>query len=282
MTRYVHGFAASILAGFALSSCATPPPPVSAPPPPLPLSLELRDVRVAPDGPRSVSVSFTLAASNPGAEAAKLEEFGWSLSLAGERIDAAALPGLSRLEGGASAAIPVKVSAAVPAAAGAEADYAIRASAERAAADGRTLASSAEAGGRVAVVREPVFSVRSIKIKKAELINTRFEVVLRVENPNAVPLRLLSLEYELFGDRRLWTDGSAAEAFTVPAKGAVDGKLSLTMNFIDMKRELLDQVIRLQVVDYRFRGKARIATELPGFPDFTMPYDLTGRTSVVE
>ena len=229
-----------------------------------------------------MSVSFTLAAANPGAGLAELESLGWSLFFVEEQVSSAVIPQVALLEGGASTELPVAVEVAVPASAGTEIDFTIRAAAARVAAGGPPIASSVEIRGRVPVIREPIFSVMSIKIKKAELINTKFEVVLRVENPNAVPLSLISLAYELFGDRRLWIDGSTGETIRVPANGSVDRKLSLAMNFINMKRDLLDQVIRLRVVDYHFKGNARIATEFPDFPEFSMPYDLTGQASVVE
>ena len=44
---------------------------------------------------------------------------------------------------------------------------------------------------------EPVFSIASIAILQAELVNTRFKVRLRIDNPNSVPLELSSFNYEL-------------------------------------------------------------------------------------
>ena len=114
------------------------------------------------------------------------------------------------------------------------------------------------------LVREPVFSVSSIKILQAELVNTRLKVKLRIENPNPFPVTLSSFEYELYGEGLFWADGTEKNVFTVPASGFAEKDLFLVMNFIDMKRDLLDKVIAMEMVAYRFAGTVKInAGDLP-------------------
>lgn len=269
-----------------LVSCASPPPvhapPLVQEPPPEPLVLAVRDLRAAPRGLKTAAVSFVIDVANPGAFPAEWERLGWTFSIDGAVLEEGSVLGGGPIGPGGMESREVLLDAAIPEAASGYATFSVSASAARRVPGGAPLVSSAEASLRFPVIREPRFSVRSIKIKKAELINTKFEVVLRAENPNAVPLRLNRIEYELFGERRLWTDGIVAETIPVPAGGMVDKKLTLQMNFINMKRDLLDQVIKLQVVDYRFKGIAGIGTDLPEYPSFSVPYDLQGRTSVTE
>lgn len=140
----------------------------------------------------------------------------------------------------------------------------------------------ASAEGSFLLVAEPELSIVSIKVKRAELINTRLVAALRVENPNAFPVTFLSLSYELYGAGRFWADGDVAQPVTVPAEGSAEIELKMVMNFINMKRDLLDQVIRSESVDYRWTGTASVVTPLDAAPRFDMDFDRTGRAEVVE
>ncbi|HCM25682.1 MAG TPA: hypothetical protein DIC34_03910 [Treponema sp.] len=141
---------------------------------------------------------------------------------------------------------------------------------------------AASAGGRFPVIREPTFSIVAIKMKRAELINTRLKVELRVNNPNAFPVGFESMSYELFGEGRSWSDGVAEQLVVVAPGGAASAELSMTMNFIDMNRALLDQFIRLEEVRYRLKGEIVVGTGLEFLPEFRMKFDKSGTSAVTE
>lgn len=304
------GAISALLCVVLLSCVAVPPvaeppapPPESAPPAELPLRVDLDAVRVLHEGIRGVRIEFDVAVDDPAGGSFRLAALVYELRI-GDRVvasmaeDAASLDAAGTANDGPNAAgyrarrcFSVDLSGTDPQVGGdaggtgvatGVAEFMLVAHADRATRDGGMLRTTATAEGAFPVVRAPSFSILSIKIKRAELINTKLEVLLRVDNPNAVPLDLAELVYELFGGGRLWTDGVLTEAIPVPAAAAVERKLLLSMNFINMKRGLLDQVIDLAVIDYRFRGTARILTPVDGLPDFVMPYDLRGRTPVVE
>lgn len=127
----------------------------------------------------------------------------------------------------------------------------------------------------------PVLTVKRILIVKDELINTKLQLDIGVENPNAFPLSFTELEYRLYGERRYWASGSIADSFLVPALGATDASLFLTMNFGDMNRSLLDQIIKLASVAYRLEGMGKIGTGLDFLPEFALPFELSGKTVVI-
>jgi hypothetical protein len=54
------------------------------------------------------------------------------------------------------------------------------------------------------------------------------------------------------------------------------------MNFINMSRDLLNQVAALRDINYRFAGEAAVSTGIGYFPQFTMKYDLSGYSKVAE
>lgn len=131
-------------------------------------------------------------------------------------------------------------------------------------------------------IQPPVFKITSIAILKAELINTRFRVGLRIENPNPFPVELSAFSYALYGNGLLWADGTEKNVLSVAAESSLEGNLFLLMNFINMKRDLLDQIIALEDVYYRFKGEARVGTSADGFPMIKSSFDLSGYSQVLE
>ena len=131
-------------------------------------------------------------------------------------------------------------------------------------------------------IQAPVFSINAIAILKAELVNTRFRVNLKIDNPNPFSVDLSAFSYELYGNGRLWADGTEKNIIRVPGKSSVRGDLYLIMNFINMKRDLLDQVIDLIDVNYRFEGEAQVSTEVEYLPKFTTEFSLSGYSEVLE
>lgn len=138
------------------------------------------------------------------------------------------------------------------------------------------------AGFSFSRIREPRFSLVSIAIMQAELINTRFRVKVRIENPNPFPLTFSSFSYELYGHGRFWAGGSESDIYTIPENGEAEEDLFLLMNFINMQRGLLDQIIAMRSVRYRFTGKAEIGTGMEYLPSFTAAFDIEGDSEVVK
>jgi LEA14-like dessication related protein len=131
-------------------------------------------------------------------------------------------------------------------------------------------------------ILEPEFSISSIAILQAELINTRFKVRLRVDNPNSVPLELSAFAYELYGAGRYWAEGRESGSLEIPPEGRAEKDLFLLMNFTNMKRDVLDQIIALKAVAYRFSGEATVRARGAGegLPPFVMRFDRSGESPV--
>jgi LEA14-like dessication related protein len=130
-------------------------------------------------------------------------------------------------------------------------------------------------------VREPVFEITSIAVMQAELINTRFKVTVRIGNPNPFPVSLSSFNFELYGSGRLWAEGTEKDSITVAADSFAEKELFLKMNFIDMRRDLLDRVITMQNIQYRFTGTVQITTALDSLPAYTGSFNLEGESEVI-
>jgi LEA14-like dessication related protein len=129
-------------------------------------------------------------------------------------------------------------------------------------------------------ILEPVLSISSIAILQAELINTRLRVRLRIDNPNNFSLELSAFNYELHGAGRYWAEGREADPLEIPPEGYAEKDLFLLMNFMNMKREVLDQVIALKTVECRFFGNAVVGAADERLPRFVMGFDISGESPV--
>jgi LEA14-like dessication related protein len=290
--------------GFLLS-CRTPKPiPELPPPPPAPEqspraslffdTLEGQDIR-------HITLYFHLEAENPRAAAARMVLGDWKVLMNGLDVRAGAVLTAGKgeesfpLSGASAEAPPIPVKLELDLSHPVFADFAgpgyagLKENQVRLAlypdfiyGAASTVPVRAEADAVFPQIREPVFTITAITVQKAELINTRFKVSLRVDNPNFFPVELSSLDYELYGDGRFWAGGKEQEILLVAPGNSAETSLSFVMNFINMRRELLDQVIALKEVNYRFTGEALVTTGISYLPQFLTRFDRSGLSEVVE
>jgi LEA14-like dessication related protein len=127
---------------------------------------------------------------------------------------------------------------------------------------------------------EPKFEVVSIYIIQADLVVTEFEAVIKIDNPNNFAIDLLSIKYELYGNNLLWADGVANDVLNIPAKSSGKTHFRFTMNFINTNRKLLDDVIAMRRINYRFRGQAEIKFNTPRAFVSNVKFDSFGLSDV--
>jgi LEA14-like dessication related protein len=131
-------------------------------------------------------------------------------------------------------------------------------------------------------IKEPGFTITSITILQADLINTRMELSLKINNPNVFPITLVSFRYELYGDGNFWTSGVEKDMAVVPAQSSSETSFEFEMNFIGMKRRLLDNIIAMKEVRYRIAGDMELGTALSGAPHFRIKFDYSGNSAVLK
>jgi LEA14-like dessication related protein len=129
-------------------------------------------------------------------------------------------------------------------------------------------------------VIKPEFKVVSIFIVQADIVVTEFEAVINIDNPNDFPMELASITYELFGNGRFWTGGNVRDVMQIPANSSKEARFVFSMNFIDMSRTLLDDVIAMRQVNYRFRGNAEVRPVIPGGYVLNAAFDCSGYSNV--
>jgi LEA14-like dessication related protein len=127
---------------------------------------------------------------------------------------------------------------------------------------------------------EPELIITSITILQADLINTRLKLNFKMVNPNTVPLTLSNFRYDLYGDGTFWATGTEKKLAVVPAESSAEVIVNLEMNFINMKRQLLDDIIAMRSVRYRVVGSVEVGTDVPGIPFSRMNFDFSGNSAV--
>lgn len=265
------------------NSCKTPPaPPEPELPPPPPLetprySLNFEQARAL--SPRRVSLHYTLEAENPPAKALGMNIRGWKLFLNGEEWGLSGGKETALETGTAGGTVLLSLAVDLPEEGGNFGEYRSELELSLAAPEGE-ISLKAEAG--FPRIQAPEFTITSIAIIKAELVNTRFRVDLTIDNPNVFPVTLSSFSYELYGRGRFWAKGRERDVLAVPARGQAEARLFLEMNFTNMRRELLDEVIALGTVPYRFTGEALVDTGLLLLPTFTANFDRQGASTVIK
>jgi hypothetical protein len=95
-------------------------------------------------------------------------------------------------------------------------------------------------------------------------------------------VNLLSLGYDLYGGGTLWTSGKGKCLLEIPARSSANTDLRFSMNFINMKRNLLDDIIAMRQVAYRFSGEAEVETGIEWLPSFQMAFERSGRSEVLK
>jgi len=127
---------------------------------------------------------------------------------------------------------------------------------------------------------EPEFEVTSIYVIQADLVVTEFEAVLKVDNPNDFACVLSSIKYELYGNNLRWAEGVVNDILNIPAKSSCETKFRFSMNFMNTNRRLLDDVIAMRQISYRFKGHADIRFDIPKTPDYVVKFDCSGLSDV--
>jgi hypothetical protein len=262
-------------------SCATKPVPVTPPEPLTRVTITMKEVATRGLDIDSLRITAGVLVSNDGETDVTLAGLGWVTRSGPLVLSEQAHATDKSLKPGQSAVFDLESDIDAPAGDSPWIDLRLESTLSFRDTRGRPGTASASFDTRFPRIMPPVLEIRSIRILKDELINTKLGVDLSVHNPNVFPLSFASLEYRLYSEGQYWAGDTLAKKFEVPAGQSAEAGLYMTMNFTDMDRRLLDRVIRLAAVSYRLGGMALIDTGLDFLPRFELPFDLSGRTEVL-
>jgi LEA14-like dessication related protein len=132
------------------------------------------------------------------------------------------------------------------------------------------------------VIADPEFEILSIAVMQADLVVTQFKTVLKVINPNYFALNLTGLKYELYGEGLFWASGKGIDLLSIPEESSCETEFVFSMNFINMSRKLLDDIIALKKVRYKFLGDVEINAQVPNAAPYNITFERSGLSDVLK
>lgn len=88
------------------------------------------------------------------------------------------------------------------------------------------------------IVDPPKVSLANVKLVSAGLLEQRYRLSLRVQNPNGVPIPIRGLDYSVSLAGAEFANGVSASSFTLPANGEDLVEIDVSTNLIDSARRV--------------------------------------------
>ncbi len=126
------------------------------------------------------------------------------------------------------------------------------------------------------MLKEPVVTLRDVKLVGVGVTGGTLDILLNVYNPNDFRLDGSRITYRVFADSTAVGGGSLDQRFTVQNGDSTQIRLPLSFTYAGLgaaARQMQNQ----GAVNYRVMGEIEVATPIG---NFTRPYDQTGRYSL--
>jgi len=127
------------------------------------------------------------------------------------------------------------------------------------------------------VFKEPVVTLRDVRLNGVGLTGGSMDVVLNVYNPNGYNLSATQMTYRLMVDSVQFADGLVEQRFDVAENDSNTVRIPVSFTYAGIG-EAGRQLLNTGSINYRVAGGLTVATPLG---NFTVPYDRTGRFSAL-
>lgn len=132
------------------------------------------------------------------------------------------------------------------------------------------------------VLRIPDITVESLKLNTLTLTGADLDLQLKVNNPNAVDLRLDNLNYTFEVNGQNWAKGVSVVPLELKRKKETTLKIPMTLNFITMGKTVYTSLAESTPLDYDLTGSCDLVSSLlkPARP-MNLPIQRSGRVNLV-
>ncbi len=110
---------------------------------------------------------------------------------------------------------------------------------------------------------KPTLELVSLKLADGNLLSQRFNVRLKVLNPNDRALPVNGLRYTVEIDGKAFGKGESTRAFTVPARGEAEFDMTLDANLAGAVAAVLSRRERAKGRELEYRLKGTVSIDLP-------------------
>ena len=118
----------------------------------------------------------------------------------------------------------------------------------------------------------PRVSLVGLKLVSVELLEQRYQVSLRIKNPNTFALPIRGIDFQLELNGQTFADGVSNHAVEVPAFGENVIELEVSSNLLQVLQQLQSlEESRTPAFEYRISGKM-----LTGVYGQKLPFDYSG------
>lgn len=125
--------------------------------------------------------------------------------------------------------------------------------------------------------KEPVVTLKDVKLNGLGLSGGSLDVVLNVYNPNGFNLDATRMTYKLMIDSIPFGTGLVESRFAVAKKDSNTVRIPVDFTYAGIG-EAGRQLLQTGTVNYRVTGDVTVGTPLG---NYTVPYDRTGRFSAL-
>jgi LEA14-like dessication related protein len=105
-------------------------------------------------------------------------------------------------------------------------------------------------------LQTPSLSIVDVEVLRANLMEQRLRVRMRVQNPNDRILPIQGLSYTVYLGGQEFATGVSDASFVVPALGTAEFNMDVTANAAGALFGILSQ--RGQAIDYRMKGRVEL------------------------
>jgi LEA14-like dessication related protein len=128
-------------------------------------------------------------------------------------------------------------------------------------------------------LKYPEVSVAGFKPVKFEQHEQKYQLQLRLKNPNFFPLPISGVNYRLFFNDKEFINGAPQQSTTIPANGEGPLDIEIVTNLMDIIKDLPDwkKILKDRQLGYRVEGAVHLKAQ-----QFKIPFKHQGEISLEE
>lgn len=126
-------------------------------------------------------------------------------------------------------------------------------------------------------LEKPVLNIIDFRVMEARLLEQRYCLVFRVQNPNSIDLPVTGVHYALRLEGEDFANGVNSKPFRVPAYGEAQFEVEVTTTLFRIIQRLADYMSQQpREINYEIRGRIRVDKAFIG----DLPFDAKGKIEI--